>query len=148
MNRGEMTEKQFINGHRDLLVYQKSRWLAREIFEMTNSFPKEEIHSLTSQIRHSSRSVGAQIAEAWAKRGFEKHFANKLSDADAEQCETQHWIEIAEDCGYISHEKSQLMLEKCRELGNLLKDMLDQAALINTSSTRSAGGTQAEYLIE
>ena len=143
-----MTEKQYINGHRDLLAYQKSRWLAREIFEMTNSFPKEELHSLTSQMRRSSRSVGAQIAEAWAKRGFEKLFATKLYDADAEQCETQHWIEIAEDCGYISHEKSQLMVERCRELGDLLKDMLEQAPLINNSPTRSAGGTPPEYRIE
>lgn len=143
-----MTEKQFVNGHHDLLVYQKSRWLAREIFEMTNSFPKEEIHALTSQLRRSSRSVGAQIAEAWAKRGFEKHFAIKLVDADAEQSETQHWIEIAEDCGYISREKSQLMVERCRELGNLLRDMLDQAPLINNSPTLSTGGTPPEYLIE
>jgi four helix bundle protein len=148
MNRGEMTEKQHVEGHRDLLVYQKSRWLAREIFEMSNSFPQEEIHSLTGQIRRSSRSVGAQIAEAWAKRGFEKHFASKLSDADAGQCETQHWIEIAEDCGYISHEKSQLMVERCREVGNLLKEMLDQAPLINNSPTRLTGGASAEYLIE
>ncbi len=143
-----MAEKQHIDGHRDLLVYQKSRWLAREIFEMTNSFPKEEIHSLTSQIRRASRSVGAQIAEAWAKRGLEKHFAGKLSDVDAELCETQHWIEIAEDCGYISRQKSQLMVERCRELGNLLKEMLDQASLINNSPARSVGGTSAEYLIE
>ncbi len=143
-----MTEKQHVNSHRDLVVYQKSRWLAQEIFEMTNSFPKEETYSLTGQMRRSSRSVGAQIAGAWAKRGNEKHFASKLMDADAEQNETQHWIEIAEDCGYVSHNKSQLLVEKCRELSSLLRDMLDQSSLLNNSSARSAGGTQAEYLIE
>jgi four helix bundle protein len=143
-----MTEKQIVNGHHDLVAYQRSRWLAREIFEMSHSFPKEEIYALTSQIRHASRSVGAQIAAAWAKRGFEKHFASKVSDADAELSETQHWIEIAEDCGYISHEKSQLMVERCRELGRLLRDTLDQAALINNSSAISVGGTSPEYRIE
>ena len=143
-----MTEKKYINGHRDLFVYQKSRSLAQEIFEMSNSFPKEELHSLTSQMRRSSRAVGAQIAEAWAKRGFEKLFATKISDADAEQCETQHWIEIAEDCGYIYKKKSQLMVERCRELGELLKDIWEQAPLINNSPTRSTGGTPPEYRIE
>jgi four helix bundle protein len=143
-----MTEEQYADGYRDLLVYQKSRWLAREIFEMTSSFPKEELHSLTSQLRRSSRSIGAQIAEAWSKRGFETHFSGKLSDADAEQSETQHWIEIAEDCGYISHEKSQLMVERCRELGRTLKEMLEQASRICNSPTLSSGGTAAEYLID
>ena len=143
-----MPEKQYLSSHRDLVVYQKSRWLAQEIFGMTNSFPKEEVHSLTNQIRRSSRSVGAQVAEAWAKRGFEKSFTGKLTDADAEQNETQHWIEIAQDCGYISHEKAQLLVEKCRELGHLLEDMLDQASLLNNPPARSMGGTQAEYRIE
>ena len=73
---------------------------------MTKSFPKEEMYSLTDQIRRSSRSVGAQIAEAWAKRHYEKHFISKLTDSDGEQHETQHWIEVAEDCGYITKEKS------------------------------------------
>lgn len=143
-----MTEKQYVNTYRDLIVYQKSRWLAQEIYEMTNSFPKEELHSLTTQLRRSSRSVGAQIAEAWAKRGYEKHFAVKVTDADAEQNETQHWIEIAEDCGYISHDKCQILVEKCRELGILLADLLDQSSLLNNPPARSVGGASAEYRIE
>ena len=112
-----MTEKKYAKSHRDLIVYQKSRTLAREIFEMTKSFPKEETYSLTDQVRRSSRSVGAQIAEAWAKRVYEKHFISKLTDSDGEQHESQHWIETAEDCGYISREKSELLVEKCHEVG-------------------------------
>jgi four helix bundle protein len=90
-------EKKYAKSHRDLIVYQKSRILTREIFEMTKPFPKEETYSLTGQVRRSSRSVGAQIAEAWAKLTYEKHFISKLTDADGEQHETQHWIETAED---------------------------------------------------
>jgi four helix bundle protein len=71
-------------------VYQKTRLLVREIFELTQIFPREEMYSLTDQIRRSSRSVSAQIAEAWAKRWYEKSFINKLVDANGEQMETQH----------------------------------------------------------
>jgi four helix bundle protein len=105
---------------RDLIVYQKSRQLSRELLQLTKSFPREEIFSLTDQIRRSSRSVGAQIAEAWAKRVYEKHFISKLTDSDGEQHEAQHWIETAEDCGYISHERSELLVEQCREVRRLL----------------------------
>jgi four helix bundle protein len=99
-----MPETRYAKSHHDLIVYQKARILAQEIFEMTKSFPKKETYSLTDQVRRSSRSVGAQIAEAWAKRPYEKHFISKLTDADGEQHDTQHWIEIAKDCGYISRE--------------------------------------------
>jgi four helix bundle protein len=83
---------------RDLIVYQKSRQLQRDLFKITKSFPKEEIFSLTDQVRRSSRSIGANISESWAKRRYEKHFISKLTDADGEQMETQHWIETALDC--------------------------------------------------
>src|SRR5688572_22090803 len=76
----------------DLEVYKLCRLLARDIFYLSREFPKEEAYSLTNQIRRSSRSVGAQIAEAWGKRRYEKHFVSKLTDADGEQLETQHWI--------------------------------------------------------
>ena len=89
---------------RDLVVYQKARTVSRRYFEMSKSFPKEERYSLTDQGRRSSRSIGAQIAEAWAKRGYEKHFVSKLTDADGEQQETQHWLDTALDCGYLTRE--------------------------------------------
>ena len=143
-----MTEKKYAKSHRDLIVYQKSRILAQEIFEVTKSFPKEEIYSLTDQVRRSSRSVGAQIAEAWAKRPYEKHFISKLTDSDGEQHETQHWIEIAEDCDYISHEKSEQLVEMCREVGRLLGSMIDKASLFCNPSARSVRESQAEYFIK
>jgi four helix bundle protein len=96
-----MSDLQHAQSFRDLVVYQKFRQLSREIMRLTRLFPKEEIFSLTDQIRRSSRSVGANIAEAWAKRRYEKHFISKLTDSDGEQMETQHWIETALDCEYI-----------------------------------------------
>ncbi len=143
-----MTEKKYAKSHRDLIVYQKSRTLALEVFEMTKSFPKEETYSLTDQVRRSSRSVGAQIAEAWAKRTYEKHFISKLTDSDGEQHETQHWIETAEDCGYIPHEKSEQLVEKCREIGRLLGSMIDKASLFCNPPARSVRESQAEYFVE
>ncbi len=80
----------YAQSFRDLLVYQEARKLSAEVFAISKQFPKEEMLSLTDQIRRSSRSVGANIAEAWAKRRYEKHFVSKLTDADGEQQETQH----------------------------------------------------------
>lgn len=141
-------EKKYAKSHRDLIAYQKSRILAQEVFEMTKSFPREEMYSLTDQIRRSSRSVGANMAEAWAKRLYEKHFISKLTDSDGEQHETQHWIEIAEDCGYISKEKSFQMIEKCREIGRLIGSMIEKASLFCNSSAHSVKESQAEYFTD
>lgn len=141
-------EKKYAKSHRDLIVYQKARALAQEIFEMTKPFPKEEMYSLTDQIRRSSRSVGAQIAEAWAKRPYEKHFISKLTDSDGEQHETQHWIEVAEDCGYISREKSASLVEKCREIGRLLGSMIEKSSQFCNPPAHSIKETRAGYFIE
>lgn len=138
-------EKKYAKSHRDLIVYQKARALAQEIFETTRSFPKEEMYSLTDQIRRSSRSVGAQIAEAWAKRPYEKHFISKLTDSDGEQHETQHWIEVAEDCGYITKEKSSQLVDKCREIGRLLGSMIEKSSLFCTPTTHSVKESQTDY---
>jgi four helix bundle protein len=73
-----------------------------EIFSITKSFPKEEIFSLTSQIRRSSRSVSSNISEAFRKRRYEKSFIAKLSDSEAEAAETQVWLQYSYECGYIS----------------------------------------------
>lgn len=97
----------YAKSFKELEVYQLSRELTREIFEISKTFPKEEKYSLTDQVRRSSRSVGAQIAEAWGKRRYENHFILKLTDADAEQNETQHWIEVAKECDYITDEQME-----------------------------------------
>ncbi len=114
---------------RDLVVYKNARKLAKSIFELTKSFPKEEMYSLTDQVRRSSRSVGAQIAEAWAKRRYKKHFVSKLTDADGEQQETQHWIETAEDCRYLSLEQTQKLNSSLSEIGRMINSMINKAEI-------------------
>ena len=85
----------------DLEVYKLAFDLQRKIFRLTKTFPREEMYSLTDQIRRSSRSVGANIREAWAKRRYPAHFVSKLSDSDGESEETIHWVLSAHDCEYI-----------------------------------------------
>ena len=86
-----------LQGHRDLRVYQLSYKLAMEIFDLTRTFPREEIYSLTNQIRRSSRSVAANMAEGFRKRRYRNMFINKLTDCDGEASETQVWIDFALD---------------------------------------------------
>lgn len=95
-------EKKLIRTHRDLDVYKMAFEAAMEIFEKSRSFHIEERYSLTDQIRKSSRSVCANISEAWRKRRYEASFLSKLSDAEAEAAETQVWLEFAFKCGYLS----------------------------------------------
>ena len=112
---------------RDLEVYKLARTMARDVFEASKRFPRDETYSLTDQIRRCSRSVGAQIAEAWGKRRYEAHFVSKLTDADAEQMETQHWIETASDCAYVSDDVRNSWLQKCESVGRMLHAMIEKA---------------------
>jgi four helix bundle protein len=91
-----------IRTHRELIVYQRAFDAAVRIFDLTKTFPKEEMYSLTDQIRRSAHSVCANLAEAWRKRRYEKAFMSKLSDAEAEAAETQVWIEFAVRFGYMT----------------------------------------------
>jgi four helix bundle protein len=93
-----------LRSHKELEVYKLAYKLAMEIFELTKSFPKEERFSLTSQILNSSRSVPANIAEAFRKRRYEKAFVAKLSDSEGEAAETQTWLDFSRDCKYITTE--------------------------------------------
>jgi four helix bundle protein len=120
---------EYVKSYRDLEIYKLSRQLSKDIFEVTKAFPREEMYSLTDQIRRSSRSVGAQIAEAWAKRKYEKHFISKLTDADGEQQETQHWIETALDCSYISSELATALLQQYASIGKMLNSMINKASV-------------------
>ena len=97
--------------HRDLEVYQKAFDAAMRIFELSKAFPKEETYSLTDQIRRSSRSVCANLAEAWRKRRYEKAFISKLSDCESEAAETQVWLEFAVKCGYMSREDARILYQ-------------------------------------
>ena len=113
---------------RDLDVYQLGRRLQLEIFTLSKVFPREEKYSLTDQVRRASRSVGANIAEAWQKRRYQAHFESKLSDADAEQAEVQHWIESAVECGYLDAEDGHRLLAMCRDIGRMLGKMMASSA--------------------
>jgi four helix bundle protein len=93
-----------IQSHDELDVYKMAFESAMRIFEISKRFPKEETYSLTDQIRRSSRSVCANIAEGWRKRRYEAAFINKLSDAEAEAAETQTWLEFAFECEYVPAE--------------------------------------------
>ena len=132
---------------RDLIAYKKARELSLEIFEITKTFPRDEMFSLTDQIRRSSRSVGAQIAEAWAKRRYERHFVSKLTDADAEQQETQHWLEMATDCGYLIPSQAAPLIEKSAEIGRLLGGMIAKADLFCGISPKMIRESTVDYFV-
>jgi len=143
-----MSGLQHAQSFRDLIVYQKSRQLSREIMGFTKLFPKEETFSLTDQIRRSSRSIGANISEAWAKRRYEKHFISKLTDSDGEQMETQHWIETALDCEYINQKTSAQLIGKCLEIGRMLGGMMDKAEMFCGEPPHSMREESADYFVE
>jgi len=115
-----------IQSFRDLRVYIAAFDLQQEIYKISITFPKEEMFSLTDQIRRSSRAIGANLAEAWHKRRYEAHFVSKLSDSDAEQAETQHWLDTALNCKYIKPEVHTGLLEKCQEIGRMLGTMINK----------------------
>ena len=117
----------YARSFKDLRVYQKAREVSRTVFRLSKSFPKEEMYSLTDQIRRAARSVGAQIAEAWGKRRYEKHFVSKLTDADAEQMETQHGVGEALDCGYLSPAAAAQLNSGLEEIGRMLNSMTEKS---------------------
>lgn len=120
---------EYVKNFRDLEVYKLSREVSKEIFLLTKKFPDDEKYSLTDQIRRSSRSVGAQIAEAWGKRRYQQHFISKLTDADSEQFETQHWIDESHDYGYIDNNTSIRLLEKCETIGKMPQSMMNKSSM-------------------
>ena len=96
-----------IRHFRELRVYQNAMEAAMQIFETTKGFPAEERYSMTDQMRRSSRSVCANLAEAWRKRRYQNAFVAKLNDAESEACETQVWLEFAQRCHYLDEQTSQ-----------------------------------------
>ena len=102
--------------HQELQVCKKAFDLAMQIFTVSKNFPKEETYSLTDQIRRSSRSVCANLAEAWRKRRYHAAFVAKLCDVEAEAAETQTWIEFAVKCGYLKTELGRELFRQGDEL--------------------------------
>lgn len=109
---------------KELIVYKKAFTLAMEIFEVSKKFPKEEKYSLTDQIRRSSRSVCANIAESYRKRLYMRHFISKLTDSDSENSETIVWLDFALECNYLGKENHTQMLQESAEIGRLLNFMI------------------------
>jgi len=108
----------------ELKVYQKAADLAADIFTISKRWPAEERYSLTDQIRRAARSVGANISEAWGKRRYEAHFVSKLTDADGENHEVEHWLLTARRDGYLTDSELGTFLEQKREIGRMLGSML------------------------
>jgi four helix bundle protein len=109
MEGAQMTieRNRHIRTHGDLEVYQRGMDAAMKVFELSKAFPKTESYALTDQIRRSSRSVCANLAEAWRKRRYAAAFVSKLSDAETEAAETQVWLEFAVKCGYLNAEQGR-----------------------------------------
>ncbi|MBI5328564.1 MAG: four helix bundle protein [Deltaproteobacteria bacterium] len=96
-----------------------------EIFELSKKFPKEEQYALTTQIRNSSRSIPANIAEGWAKRKYINVFKRHIIDAIGSCDETKVWIDFALDCKYISEEKHRIVTDDCNEIGRMLNGLYE-----------------------
>jgi len=114
-------------GYRDLTVFQMAYELALKIHQVTKSFPIEEKYSLVDQIRRSSRSVPANLAEAWKKRRYKKAFINKLVDCSGEAGETEVWLDLSKDLGYLEKSTHRELTEKYDEVGRMLAGMMDKA---------------------
>lgn len=117
--------KKRIKTHRDLEVYGKAFDVAMTIFDLSKKFPIEERYSLTDQIRRSSRSVCANLAEAWRKRRYEAHFISKLSDCETEAAETQVWLEFAVKCEYIDRDNSARLYKMYDEVIGTIVGMIN-----------------------
>jgi four helix bundle protein len=129
---------------RDLEVYQMAMQAALEIFQSSKGFPVEEKYSLSDQVRRCSRSVCANIAEAWRKRRYPKSFVSKLSDAEGEAAETQVWIELAVRCGYLDSEKSKRFEQ---EYEHILGKLVNMIAHSDQWSLHSIHEEEATYEI-
>ncbi len=113
-----------INSFRDLIVYKKAYKLAMDIFEVSKVFPKEEKYSLTDQIRRSSRSITANIAEGWAKKRYIKSFVSKLTDSLGEEYETEVWLDFSKDSNYISEVEHIRLIKEYDEVRKILISMI------------------------
>ena len=111
-------------GFRNLTVYKKAFSLAMDIYSDSKKFPKEELYSLTNQIRKSSRSVCSNIGEGYRKRLYEAHFISKISDSDMENTETQVWLDFALACDYISKDVFDGFNKRSEEIGRLLNHII------------------------
>lgn len=121
-----MSANKKVHNYKDLEIYKASFKFQQEVFQLSKSFPKDENYSLTDQIRRSSRSIGANLAEAWAKRRYAAHFLSKLTDSDGELQESLHWLRTAYSCDYVTKEKSASLADQASKIGKMLGGMIDR----------------------
>ena len=121
-------EKEGYRGYRDLKVFMLAYQLALEIHEVTKAFPREERYTLVDQIRRSSRSIAANLAEAWKKRRYEKAFVSKLIDCSGEAGETEVWLDFSKDFGYMRDEQYQYFKSKYEEVSRMISGMIHKSA--------------------
>jgi len=120
----------------DLDVYKLAFEWQQKVFEFSKAFPADEKYSLTDQIRRSSRSIGANICEAWRKRQYPAHFKSKLSDSDGEAEETCHWLRTAVACKYLDHDIGSEIAEQYAQISAMLNTMINNAESWCKSSKR------------
>ena len=114
-----------IQSYKDLKVYQMSYLLAMDLFWITKKFPREELYSLTDQIRRASRSVSANIVEGWAKRYFENIFKKHLLDSIGSCEETKIWLDFALNCEYLTKDQHQKSMNRCEEISKMLNALFE-----------------------
>ncbi len=125
MNSGQ---RPAIRHFTDLIGWQKAFDLGLRVFEQSKAWPRDERFALTDQVRRSSRSVSANIAEAWGKRRYEAHFVSKLSDADSELLETEDWLLFAKAHGYLAPADFDTLYALMREIGRILGSIMQNPA--------------------
>ena len=114
-----------MGNYKDLIVFKKAYSLAMSIFSISRSFPSDERYSLTDQIRRSSRSVCVNLGEAYRRRKYPAHFVSKLTDCDAENTETEIWLQICFDCKYIDNIQFTNLAQSCTEIGKIIGYMIN-----------------------
>lgn len=117
----------FVRDVFELDLYKLAFDMQQKIFELSKAFPVEERYSLTDQLRRSSRSIAANICEAWGKRKYEAHFRSKLTDAESERLETIHWLLTARACEYISDSCKHEIIYQLRKIGSIINKMIEQS---------------------
>ncbi len=126
-SRTSAGDRPVIKDFRELRVYQTAFQSALEVFELSKKWPQEERYSLVDQVRRSTRSVCASIAEAWRKRRYPASFVSKLSDADAEAGETLVWLDFARECGYLTADGAKELRDRYEHVCAQLVTMINQS---------------------
>lgn len=125
---GMNEEAMALRHYKQLRVYVGAVEVRRQVFELSRAWPKEERYALTDQVRRASRAISANLAEAWAKRRYERHFISKLTDALAETEETVVWLDVAHECGYVDDQQHDDLASLCHRIcGGLVRMMHEPA---------------------